>query len=1069
MLPAPNIKNESQRVAALQTIGILDTPREERFDRLTRFAATFFNVPIALFSLADGQRWWFKSRFGMEASETDHHTSFCGHAIANGELFVIENALDDPRFADNPLVKSAPEIRFYAGQPLRSRGQLIGTFCVMDRKPRVFSPTDREALQDFAAVVEAELSLKELNHQPAEPQEVLEQTQRDRISTHSLDLLCVAGFDGHFQHVNQKLANALGYTQEELLAKPFMEIIHPDDLESTQKAIESVTRGLDLVGFENRNLSKDGSYRKFAWSAPATQRGDTALYAVGRDITEHKSSAAEIENYEANFRKLFEHSSEGIVLLDVEKNIFVECNQNAIDLFQLDRESFLKKNPVELSPPTQIDGRPSAEAAMEKISLALEVQSTVFEWLHLRSNGDVFPCEVRMASLPSGKRKLVRASITDISSRKEVEETLRLAKEAAEAAEAANHAKSDFLTHMSHEIRTPMNAVIGMTELVLDMDLQVVQRDCLQTVLESAESLMEIINEILDFSKIEAGKLYLEESPFSLREFLGDTMKSLAVRLTEDDLELAWHVDAEVPDWVIGDATRLRQIIVNLVGNSIKFTKQGEIVLEVSVNPSIEKRTEFMFSVRDTGIGIPPNRLDAIFQAFQQADSRTSHRFGGTGLGLAISSRLVELMNGQIWAQSEVNQGATFKFTCNLGIPPVTEPKVNPNILPRPLSVLVVDDNQTSRRILEELLRSWGLEVTLATGGRTAIEMTQQRIAQERPFNLVIADLNMPQMDGLEVAAKIRRMKGGEYTKIIMLMSGVSERDSEMCDDLRIQRYLLKPVRHSDLLNAIHSAVETQPQVSPPPSLPSVNDPIGEQNILLVEDGLANQKLAVVLLERWGHRVTLAINGLEAVEAMKTGDFDLVLMDVQMPEMDGLEATAKIRELEQGTGKHTPIIAMTAHTMTGDREKCLSAGMDSYLPKPVRRNELYQTISNICSANGGAPAQSLINWNEALQVVDGETEILKAIVVAATEEVSELIKSLGAAIKNQDGKQVGHSAHSILGTLRVFRNEEAIKLVDEIQLRGREDQLAGISPLYEDLCTIMYQVLAELAEFQNQN
>jgi len=620
----------------------------------------------------------------------------------------------------------------------------------------------------------------------------------------------------------------------------------------------------------------------------------------------------------------------------------------------------------------------------------------------------------------------------------------------------------------------------------LDMDLPDVQRDYLQTALDSAESLMQIINEILDFSKIEAGKLGLEKFPFSLREFLGDTMKSMAVRVVADDLELAWQVDSEVPDWIIGDATRMRQIIVNLVGNSIKFTEQGEIVVRVTAKSVQKDRAEFEFSVRDTGIGIPPDRLDAVFQAFQQADSSTTRRFGGTGLGLAICSRLVNLMKGQIWVESQVDHGTTFKFTCELGIAPESESKFESEISLRGLHVLVVDDNETNRKILNQMLSKWELDVTLAADGKTAMETAIQRNHEGRPFDLVITDLHMPGMDGFEVASRLREIKACEETRIIMLTSGASENDSEKCGELNISRCLLKPAKQSELLHAIYFALNIkrkEPMESLDPSS-SASDTFDAQNILLAEDGLANQKLAVALLQRWGHQVTVAENGAEAVEAVEQGDFDLVLMDVQMPEMDGLEATREIRKREQGTEKHIPIIAMTAHAMTGDRQKCLDAGMDGYLSKPVRRDKLYQAIAELDSAsrtsnpqnrppdsNGSSSEndQSLIDWNDALLVVDGETEILKEIADAAVGEVGVLIQRLGEAISEQDAELVGRSAHSIHGTLRVFRNEEAIELVNELQLRSRENSLDGVTEPFEKLVQLMSQISAELVEFQNRN
>ena len=1096
MLRAPDISNDVERIEALMSLHILDTPPEERFDRLTRIAAKHFDVPIVLVSLVDANRQWFKSCFGLDVRETGRDISFCGHAIASKETLVVEDTLKDVRFADNPLVTGEPKIRFYAGQPLKGPEDLpIGTLCLIAKEPRRLHPDDLSILRDLAAAVEAEisfLSLAELNKKliDARTEERKALEERDRFFTNSLDLLCVAGYDGFFKRVNPMLAKTLGYTVEELLAKPFMEIVHPEDREPTQRAIERVAQGNDVVEFENRNLSKDGVYHTFAWSAPASTKGDNAVYALGRDITERKRMEEALRDSEDRFKTLVEHSPEAIVLLDIEANCFIDCNVNALELFQLDRETFLRSNPVALSPPIQMDRRPSEEVAMEKIGLALEGNTTVFEWLHLNSNGDVIPCEVRLVRLPSTEGTLVRASITDISQRKEAEEELRVAKE---AAESANQAKSQFLANMSHEIRTPMNAVIGMTEVVLDTELSDIQRDYLRTALDSAESLMAIINEILDFSKIEAGKLELEKFPFSLRESLGDTMKSLALRLTEPGIELAWHVDADVPDMVIGDSLRLRQIVVNLVGNSIKFTPHGEIVVNVSLGDVKSERIEegdivkFKFHVRDTGIGIPPDRLEAVFSAFQQVDSSTTRRFGGTGLGLAICSRLVTLMGGDISVESEVGVGTTFQFTTSL---PITTGNAEPRQDVLSLEgqrVLVVDDNQTNRTILKEMLSKWGLKVTLAEDVDSALDNVDELINSNLALPVVITDLHMPGKDGFDFCRELRKRPACNQTKIIMLTSGASEHDSKVCKQLEISRYLLKPAKQSELLNAILFCTGgTKRQLAPAPSTPKEMQDVASKHVLLVEDGKANQKLALALLQRWGHEVKIANNGLEALSAFEDDDFDLILMDVQMPEMDGLEATREIRRIERNKGGHTPIVAMTAHAMTGDREKCLEAGMDGYLSKPIRRDEVFNTLEQLTQTanlntgratmiphgetkndNSGAEYTG-IEWDEAMRVVGDDETILKDVVDASIGELGTLRGRLKVAVAAHDGEQIKRTAHSVQGTLRIFKNEAASTIVDELQVRGGNGQMDGIEESFQVLDGLLESILNELVEYKSK-
>ncbi len=1083
MLNAPELPNELERIAALLELNILDTGPEERFDRITRLASEFFEVPIALVSIVDSNRQWFKSCYGINATETARDISFCGHAIVEDKVFVIENALEDPRFSDNPLVVGDPKIRFYAGQPLHAGNhQLIGTFCLIDRQPRTFTAEDRRRLQDFAKLVETELNLvnlAELNQRLIESRSHEENAQRefDRIFESSMDFLCVVGFDGYFKRINPSFEKTLGFTEEELLANPIMTFVHPEDRDKTQAAIERVASGTDVVEFVNRTLCADGSYRNIEWSAPASQTGDVALYAAGRDITERLAIEKAHRETEARFKILFEHSPEAIVLYDLVDNRFIDINQNTIDLFQLDRESLLKSNPAELSPPFQEDGRSSEILAKEKIQTALQEGQAVFEWLHLRSDGEIIPCEVRLVPLTASENPTVRASITDVTWRKEAEAALRDAKE---AAEAASQAKSEFLANMSHEIRTPMNAVIGMTEMVLDMQLSDVQRDYLQTVLDAAESLMSIINEILDFSKIESGKLQLENIEFSLREFIGDTMKSLALCAHSAGLELAWHVDADAPDWIEGDPTRLRQILVNLVGNSIKFTETGEILVSVASKTTGNGTPEFEFTVKDTGIGIPADRLDAVFEAFQQADSSTTRKFGGTGLGLAISASLVELMNGRISVESELGQGTAFHFSCQLAEGSESAAHGAPDT--RKLAgirTLVVDDNATNRRIIEDTLTRWNMQVSLADSAQSALELVRH---SDKPFQLTITDLHMPEMDGFDLTRELRNLPVSQSMPIVLLTSGARSGDSDRCKEFQIARHLLKPVKQSELLAALHFALGITGQSNDAADAAKDFEAIGSLDVLLAEDGKANQKLASALLTRWGHKVTIANNGLEAVEAIKTGKYDLVLMDVQMPEMDGLAATRMIRKLETSTGQHIPIIAMTAHAMPGDREKCLQSGMDGYLSKPVRKTELYEVLRSVIGVPGATfghratdsqpqdsltaeETASLVDWDAALKVVGDDADTLKAISVAAVEELSQLLSKLEShrlAGKTAELKQI---AHSIQGTLRIFQNEQAEGFVRRIQ--DCTDSAAEINSLAEQVQPLLQQILVEIREYRD--
>ena len=623
---------------------------------------------------------------------------------------------------------------------------------------------------------------------------------------------------------------------------------------------------------------------------------------------------------------------------------------------------------------------------------------------------------------------------------------------AKDAAEAASRAKSTFLANMSHEIRTPLNAVIGMTELVLKSQLSVQQREFLHTVKDSGEALLSVINDILDFSKIEAGKLALDCNTFDLRESLGDTMKSFAIRAHQQGLELACFIHPDVPHMVVGDYSRLRQIVVNLVGNAIKFTEAGEVSLEVTRESHSEKDTVLHFVVADTGIGIPPEKQTTIFEMFEQADASTTRRHGGTGLGLAIASRLVGLMGGRIWAESEVGRGSRFHFVIRLDLAE-SEP-VEP-LPPEPASlhgmrVLVVDDNATNRHILDEVLRSWQMVPTIAPSAAAAIKLLLEAQQEGQLYRLVLTDAHMPRMDGFMLAEQIKQDSAMGSTVVMMLTSGDRPEDMQRCEELGISAYLLKPIKQSELLEAIELALGiTVPKAAllAPAAQPRH---VRSLHILLAEDSLVNQKLAVALLEGQGHKVKVANNGLEAIAVLQTERFDMVLMDVQMPEMDGLEAAEKIRASEQHTGTHIPIIAMTAHALKGDRERCVAAGMDEYIAKPIHFAELFSVIEGMFGAAAervGEPVSEMaegdiVNWNEALQAAQGDPQLLRTVVDAELVEMPRLMEAIRRAVTDGDAKALKMAAHTLKGSLRYFGKTRAFDEVLLLEKMGQDGSLA---------------------------
>jgi signal transduction histidine kinase/CheY-like chemotaxis protein/DNA-binding LacI/PurR family transcriptional regulator len=635
---------------------------------------------------------------------------------------------------------------------------------------------------------------------------------------------------------------------------------------------------------------------------------------------------------------------------------------------------------------------------------------------------------------------------------KELEESQKVALE-------ASRVKSEFLANMSHEIRTPMNGIIGMAELALDTSLNRVQREYLQTIKESGHSLLRIINDILDFSKIEAGKLQLENIDFTLRDCVGNALKTLGLRAAEKHIELATYVPHDVPDALIGDPLRIRQILLNLVGNSIKFTERGEIVVEIHRKESKEDQVLLHFAVRDTGVGIPQEKLRLIFDPFTQADGSTSRQYGGTGLGLSISGSLVNQMGGKIWVESTVGQGSTFHFTAWFGIQKA--PKLSLIMSEPPslhgLSVLIVDDNATNRRILEDVLTNWKMRPTARESGPEALAELKRAAADRRPYSLILLDAMMPEMDGFALAEHISKDPSIAGSTIMMLSSASHPDESSRCESLGIRSLLSKPITQSDLMDAILSAlpgqathsVKTEKMIRPEKPAEFIQD---RAHILLVEDNRVNQMVASSLLKKRGFKVTLAEDGKIAVSKVGKQDYDLILMDVQMPHMDGFQATSKIRELEKSKSRRTPIVAMTAHAMKGDRDRCLKAGMDAYVTKPIDQDELFRTmeiylskrIHPVPDAIEPVKKRKTVSFdrNKVLQNLGGDEELLRKLAVVFRETTPEMMQKIQESISKKQATELNQVAHSFKSSLAPFAADKAFEIAQRLETMGKQKKLS---------------------------
>ncbi len=952
---------------------------------------------------------------------------------------------------------------------------------------------DKQKLTGEKLLRAVRVAIARREHAPAGDSEgVLLETEArlNAIVNASIDCIITMNPEGKIIQFNPAAERTFGYQDREVIGKEMGELFIPPSVRERQKRsfqIYQATGGGSMLGtrVEVPAYRKDGTEFIAEMSTqPLTLEGELVFTLFLRDITERKRAEGALQR-EVEQRRQFEEAlrRERDLLKTLMDNLpvfifakdvagtFTMANAELVHALGLTSDSdVLGKTDAELFPPDLAERFRADDAILTRTGQPLINRE---ERITGTGGGEQWFLTTKVPLRDSwGKAEGLVGISRDITHLKRAEVEL---KEAKEAAEAANRAKSAFVANMSHEIRTPMNAILGMTELVLDTDLTPSQRDYLKMVQGSGESLLTLINDILDFSKIEAGKLDLERVVFSLRERLGDALKTLAFRAHGKGLELACQIHQDVPDALVGDPSRLRQVVLNLAGNAIKFTDRGEIVMNVAREADLDDDVVLHFALRDTGIGVPAEKLDKIFLPFEQADASTTRKYGGTGLGLAISTRLVQLMGGRVWAESEMGRGSTFHFTARFPLASTSPPETRTieTVFVRNTRVLIVDDNATTRLILGEILRNWGMLPTAVPGADDALAALHKARQSDEPYRLVLCDAEMPGTDGFALVQRMKADPELEQTLVVMLTTGTHPGELLLCTELGVAGHLLKPVKQSELFDAIGLALGiSAPEDSGSLKGAGAGQPLPPLRILLGEDSVVNQKLAVAILEKQGHSVVVARDGKEVISALERERFDCLLMDVQMPEMDGLEATAVIRAKEQAQGGHIPIIAMTAHAMTGDRESCLAAGMDDYVSKPIRTEQLFTALARAIRQQPGPAGENgkpsakpaTIDWTAALDIVGGDRALLGEIAQAFLEECPSSLSAIEEALRSQNGAAIAAATHKLKGAMRTLGLSAADR-AEELEHLGKSGDVAAAAKCWPLVREETSHAVAALEDF----
>ncbi|MCM3871067.1 MAG: PAS domain S-box protein [Pyrinomonadaceae bacterium] len=936
--------------------------------------------------------------------------------------------------------------------PLTTPAETIGVIALQHYElENVYTKRDVEFLSSVAAQLALAIVRKRAEEASIESDRRFRHLFYDApVGYHELDA------EGRITSVNTTELLMLGYSAEEMIGRHVWEFIEEADV--ARKTFGEKLAGTKPLGTVERAFRrKDGAFLEVQLDDRILHDPSgriTGIRATMQDIVKRKQTEQALRDSEERFRDLFENASDSIYTVDFSGQ-FTSMNKSAERMTGYTRAEALQLNFSQVVSPETLK---VLQRMMERKLTSPE--ETVYEFEIIRKSGEPLLMEMSSRAIyQNGKPIGIQGIGRDITQRKLIEAELTRARD---AAVESSRVKSEFLANMSHEIRTPMNGIMGMTDLALDTNLNLEQRQYLEIVKSSTHSLLTIINDILDFSKMEAGMLDLEIIDFSVQDALAAATRTIALRAHEKGLELAFEVSEGVPDRLLGDPGRLRQIVMNLIANAVKFTTAGEIVVRVEEESRTRSDLVLHFSVSDTGIGIPAEKQSLIFEAFAQADGSTTRQYGGTGLGLAICLQLIEIMGGRMWVESEEGHGSTFHFTVPFAVPAASvELKDHQPANLQGLRALIVDDNDTSRRILVGMLASWQMHAEAVASGAEALVALEHARKNDEAFSLVLIDACMPEPDGFAVAEQIGATEQNAATAIMMLTSIDQQASLARMRALGLTSYVVKPISQSDLFNAIQTAMCPSDLEIGTPAIPETRQLAPQEKslrFLLAEDNEVNQKLAVWILEKRGHSVTLATTGQEALDALAKEQFDVVLMDVQMPEMNGFAATRIIRQYEQTTGEHIPIIAMTALAMKGDRERCLEAGMDDYIAKPIQANQIFQAVAQLLRLEPDHPEtqhQDLIaikdpvlldpafDEGELLTRVEGGYELMEQLIAMFLTEYPALLFEIGGAIDRGEATLVNQLSHRIKGSAAIFAATAVVHSAQRLEDMGQANDLSG--------------------------